>query len=322
MKRNIKITAISLVILSAVYSGAWKYYSVQFRKHIEEQLADINNRGFEVSFDYARVSGFPFGFDVKVKNLDVQRADVFHTWVDGTTKFSVKIWKPQEVSATTDGPHHLEVDEFKSVGNGLVILSFVFDPMRMNCVYDNINITAKEQPYMAGKQVDLDVDLTPIDATEAATIKFRAFEWDVALLKEHPLGDKFQNVSFSTSLKGAPHGDTLQHMARNWFEEDGVLDVHEIAFRWGKVSLSGNGSIVLDEKLQPMAAFSLKISKLNEGIEAFKLVGKIEKRTADMLKVAAGLLSNSDACNISLSVQNQKLYVASIPLLKIPEIQW
>lgn len=321
--RKISIVAIVTSLLLVVgYGATWQYYSVEFRKHIETELADIHQRGYEVSFDYAHVKGFPFGFDVHVKNLSIKKEAIFHTWVEGEAIFSSKLWKPQEISLSTDGKHVIEMDEFRLNGDGLLVRSFLFDPMRINFSYDVLDIQSKEHMILKCREMDVDLDLTPKDASNAASLKIRLAHLGYPALKDHPLGENLESIDLESTLTGDIHGDTLSHKARNWYEEDGVLDVNNISLGWGPISFSGNGSIVLDESLQPLAAFSLRILNLNEGIDAMVEAKKMEKRMSYLLKAAAGLLKDSEAHKVSLSVQNKTLYIASIPIMKIPEIQW
>ncbi len=235
MIKHLRYVALALVLAFGAYAGVWQIYSKKFEKHIEAQLADIQTKGFDVSFDNLKIKGFPFGYDVVVTNLEIKRGAEFRTWVDGVITFSAKFWKPQEISSVAGGTHHLEVDEFSAQGNGFVLKSFTLDPMRFEFFYDNLLVKQAGKEILKAKELEYDIDLTPKDQVATATMRLRLEELEAEALKDAPLGPKVEHIVFDGVLKGSFKGDSTEERLKHWYENDGELEVKEFSLKWGKL---------------------------------------------------------------------------------------
>lgn len=322
MNKNLRSIGIVLMVLFAAYSIAWKYYSKKFEHHIESELVAIQSKGFEVSFDNLHISGYPFGYNVVVKNLEIKRGSVFKTWVDGPITFSARVWKPQEISSVAGGSHHMKFDDVKTEGTGFAIKSFTFDPMRFDFSYQNLSISVAGQPVLKAKEFEYDMDLTPKDKSDTATIKLRMETCEIDKLKGEPLGTVIQNIILDASLKGPITGDTNYMRAKNWYEADGLLEVKNIALKWGEASVVGDGTITLDDNLQLIAAFSASFTGLQDVVGIYVKAGVIDKPKAGMIKAGVALFHDSNGKKIAVTIQNRRLSLSSIPILQLPEIKW
>ncbi len=321
MTNKMKFTGV-VVLLCILYAGTWKFYSNKFEQHMEEQLVEIQAKGFDVSFDNMHISGFPFGYNVKVKNLEIKRGNVFKTWIDGDITFSAKLWKPQEISSVAGGTHHLEFDDFKAEGKGFVVRSFTFDPMRFEFFYDYMVITTAGKEFAKAKELEIDIDLTPKDGTDTASIRTRLEEFEAEFIKDSPLGPMIEHIILNASLKGKVEGDNNLDRVKNWYNNDGVLEVKELALKWGQTSATGDGTFSLDEDLQPLGAFSASFVGFDEAVDAYVKAGKLDKRKAGYIKSGIGLLQSVTGSKISITIQNKKLSIASVPVVQMPEITW
>lgn len=319
MFKQFRYIALALVLAFGAYAGIWQIYSKKFEKHIETQLAEIQTKGFDVSFDNLKIKGFPFGYDVIVTNLEIKRGTEFRTWVDGKITFSAKFWKPQEISSVAGGTHHLEVDDLSAQGNGFVLKSFTLDPMRFEFFYDNLLVRIAGKEVLKVDQLEYDIDLTPKDERDTASVRIRLEALEADELKGSPLGPKIEHVVFEGSLKGGFKGDTTEERAKYWYDNDGEFVIKEFSLKWGEASAKGDGDLTLDDKLQPLGAFSATFQGLDTAVDAYEKAGKLNKTKAALLKLG---LRAAHGTKISITVQDRKLLLASIPVLDLPEIVW
>jgi hypothetical protein len=322
MFKKLQYTGLSLVLAFAAYAGVWHLYSKKFEKHIEEKLVEVQSKGFDVSFDHLKITGFPFGYDVSVTNLEIKRGKVFRTWVDGVITFSAKIWKPQEISSVAGGTHHLEFDDFVAQGQGFILRSFTIDPMRFEFFYDHMVVKSAAKEVLKAKELEFDLDFTPKNEADNASLRLRLEELETDQLKDSPLGPKIEHVILDAGLKGKVEGDTNLERAKSWYNNDGVLDVKEFSFQWGETTANGDGTFTLDENLQPLGSFSAAFTGLNEAVDAYEKAGQLDKRKATMLKAGFNLFHSAAGSKISVTLQNRKLSLGAISLVEIPEINW
>lgn len=322
MVKKLRYTALALVLAFGAYAGIWQIYSKKFERYIESQLAEIQTKGFDVSFDHLKIGGFPFGYDVTVTNLEVKRGEEFRTWVDGLITFSAKFWKPQEISSVAGGTHHLVVDDLKAQGQGFIIKSFTIDTKRFEFFYDNLVVTISGLEVLRAKELEYDMDLAPADKADTKTLRVRLEELEIPALKEAPLGSKIEHIVFDASLKGPLKGDSHLDLVKNWYENDGEIEIKEFALKWGDTTAKGDGDLTLDENLQPIGAFSAEFTGLDKALDVYEKAGHLKKASAAMLKLLKLGVSATQGQKISITIQNRKLLLASIPILDLPEITW
>jgi hypothetical protein len=194
--------------------------------------------------------------------------------------------------------------------------------MRFEFFYDDLVVNVAGVEMLKAKELEFDIDFTPKDATDTATLRMRLEELETEKLKDSPLGSKIEHVIIEASLKGKITGDTNYERAKNWYDSDGVLEVKELSLKWGESSATGDGTFTLDDKLQPLGAFSATFKGLDEGVDAYVNAGMIDKSKATLLKAGFHLLHDSNGSKISVTIQNRKLSLGAIPLFKLPEITW
>lgn len=322
MRKRAKSIGIPFVIIFGLYGVAWKFYSNKFEHHIEEKLVEIQEKGFQVSFDNMRITGFPFGYTVVVKNLEIKRDGVFRTWIEGAMSFSAKIWKPQEISSVAGGAHHVEFDDYAAQGQGFAIRSFNFDPMRFEFFYEDLIVKQAGKEILKAKELEYDIDFTPKNEADTASVRVRVEEMESDHLKNTPLGAKVQHIILAASLTGKVEGATTRERVQNWYNNDGTIEVQELGLTWGKTSLVAEGTCTLDENLQPLAAFSASFKGMDDALDAYVNAGQLEKSKAALLKAGFNLFHNANGSKISVTVQNRKLSLSSIPVLEIPAVKW
>ncbi len=87
----------------------------------------------------------------------------------------------------------------------------------------------------------------------------------------------------------------------------------------GEASATGDGDLSLDEKLQPLGAFSASFQGLDSAVDAYEKAGKLNKSKASLLRLGAMAAHGN---KISITIQNRKLLIAAIPVAELKEIVW
>jgi hypothetical protein len=194
--------------------------------------------------------------------------------------------------------------------------------MRFEFVYDHLIVNAAGKEILRAKELEFDIDFTPKNEVDTATVRLRLEELETEALKDSPLGPKVEHIILDASLRGNIKGDSTKEVVKNWYENDGVLEVKELGFKWGETSATGDGTFTLDENLQPLGAFSASFTGLNEAVDAYEKAGKLDNFKASALKLGFTLLHSAKGSKLSVTIQDRKLSLGSIPLLEIPEVTW
>src|SRR5207245_1092159 len=101
-----------------------------------------------------------------------------------------------------------------------------------------------------------DRDSTPSEKI-ALNVNNMAF---TSVLNKVPLASTIQkislqaNVSMPTRFEG-----TIATTLKNWYDQEGIIDLTKMDIVWGDIRLEGNGSLSLDQDLQPLGAFTVKL---------------------------------------------------------------
>lgn len=88
-----------------------------------------------------------------------------------------------------------------------------------------------------------------------------------------------------------PGGDPRQ-IAAAWRDAGGILDLERIAFAWGQLGVSGEGTLTLDESFRPLGAFSLRTLALPALVARLAEAGVLDEETA--ARLAAALAARSE----------------------------
>jgi hypothetical protein len=143
------------------------------------------------------------------------------------------------------------------------------------------------------------------------------------------LAPKMAELSFEGRIMGPmPTPPTDPVAVRVWNDASGVIEIDDFTMLWGPLGLTAKGTLALSNELQPEAAFSAKVSGLEETIGQLKDEGKLSERDVSLLLASVGVLgrptgiAGSSGPILPLSVQSGGLYVGPVKLMTIPRLDW
>ena len=111
-----------------------------------------------------------------------------------------------------------------------------------------------------------------------------------------------------------PRGTLSDALAR-WRDAGGALEISVFALDWEALSIRGDGTFALDEKLQPQGAMTAEIDGVEKTSDALIAAGVIDARTAFAAKVA-NRCSEVDRC-VCPSASNDNACSGPAPLLRL-----
>lgn len=139
-----------------------------------------------------------------------------------------------------------------------------------------------------------------------------------------PFGDDIPTASLDATLRAPLGGEgTLADELVAWRDNGGVLDVSHISGQLKPVSVSADGTVALDQALQPLAAFSVRARGASDAVDRFVKAGKMDQGAGLAAKLALGVLGGADGeIKTAVTVQDRTLYLGKLAVTRVPRVTW
>ena len=93
-------------------------------------------------------------------------------------------------------------------------------------------------------------------------------------------------LAFGVTVKGAvPDGPLVQAIAA-WRDAGGTIELDHLQLNWGGLGVTANGTIALDQDLQPIGAFSGGIEGFGAILSALVEAGRLSTEQAALAQIA------------------------------------
>ncbi len=141
------------------------------------------------------------------------------------------------------------------------------------------------------------------------------------------LGRVVDTVSARATLKGMiPSGPTPLALA-HWRDDGGTLDLELQHLVWGPLQAVANGTLALDQNLQPVGALNATVIGPGALVDAVVASGAMRPNDGAFAKIALGMLSKPGAngtpeVTLPARMQNGNLYLGPARLMAMPRIAW
>ncbi|MEE8515028.1 MAG: DUF2125 domain-containing protein [Alphaproteobacteria bacterium] len=143
-----------------------------------------------------------------------------------------------------------------------------------------------------------------------------------------PLGRRIDTVTLEATVLGPLAGRLGIGDIIKWRDDGGTVDIETLLVHWGPLNFSATGTLALDHDLQPLLAMTATITGFNQTIDALAAARAIKARDADTAKMLLSLLAKRPGgggpaeLKIPLTVQDGKLFVGPVALMKVPRLKW
>jgi len=352
-QRKYLVFLTALVLLTLAWAGGWFWLADKLRADIDSFVETQRGNGVVLRWDDLRISGFPVRFDTAI-TAPVARwdgVDQTITWTGADTSIRPFVEGPGAVSFRAPGRHRLElrepeidvlietrserldgVLEFGDAGRiqGLRGVAEPFDlnvnsGPRIGIARAAFDFSRRTEPRTADPihpdpvAERLSVIVTGIDLSSAPM--------DANIVRA--LGSTITAFAVQTALHGpleieAVSADSLAL----WRDAGGTVEVESLELNWGPLRFAGDGTLVLDEALQPAGAFSARISGLDTLIDLLEQRGEIQSRQAAFVRIALAVLMRAPEnggppeARVPVTIQNRVLSIGPVPLLQLEAVIW
>lgn len=111
-----------------------------------------------------------------------------------------------------------------------------------------------------------------------------------------------------------------------WSKDGGTVELDKLHAEWGPAKADITGTVALDNALQPLGSFVLKLRGVDEALSG--LGGLMPANGLRNARLIAGMLSRPAAdghgteTQVPVSVQDRELYVGPIRVARFPALAW
>lgn len=340
MRRSL-IIAIGFVVLVAAYCAYWFVLARILATDIANWRDQQRAQGYTVTFaEQPTIDGFPFSLRAHLGTPDITGPGGLWRWQGPETELSIAPWMPLDLVFVAPGHHHVSLagNAPRDIAVDAGTLSFGLD------LDHNGQATDVSLDLTGATAVDSVAGTTSIASVaaqghlpwpdkpgpEVSSLDLSIDAAGITLPQNLPvlLGQHVDKVHLVAQWTGElPQGLPREALAA-WRNGGGVLQLREGSVDWGPISASGNGTIALDENMQPLAAGTVKIAGLPELLDMLAASGTVPQNQANLAKMMFGAMAATPAgggrpqVSLPLTIQNDFVYMGPIKLAPLQPIDW
>lgn len=324
-----------------VYGGLWAALAISTKGMSNEWIAAQRQQGWSVSVSEPRLDGFPFWPSVVLENIAITAPLENGAWSWATDRVTVhpSTFDLTHLTIRAPGRHMFELPR---TTNGLLygdakVADFEIDLdtqgrlQRGNVLIEQGEIQdASRLPLVGASQIDLELALAEANTgSREVFARFTGQSDDLRFAANlRPFDSTVRTIRLEAELIGAVTPGRLQDALNLWRRGGGTLEVRRLVLDWPPLTLDADGTMALDEDLQPIAAFSTRITGFNDTLGALETQGFLPRGQAKSAEMVLNLLartprgSDTPELQVPLSVQDQRLSVGPFDVMDVPTMRW
>lgn len=335
------LAAILLVILAGGYTAYWFRLKQIVGEDIQFWVAVQRAQGFSMAInEHPAIGGFPLAVTADLGQPDITAPGGLWRWQGPETQLLIRPWAPFTLNFLAPGHHHLAIAGAAPRDIALDATALVFGEKITSdnivtdvsldigdAIYaDNVSGQAKLGSLTASghlpRSAKPDADTSILDLTaDAAAIDLPANVRPV-------LGQRIDKIHIVAQLMGAIPDALPREALAAWRDGGGIIQLREGEMGWGPLAAAGDGTIALDQDMQPLAAGTLRVAGLPETLDLLSNAGLIAGGQATMAKLMFGAIAQTPAgggrpeVKLPVTIQNSYVFIGPIKLAPLKPIDW
>ncbi len=345
--RNRKILFFFLPILSCVVLFTiWWFANLYFVKHLPQQVRQIlSDQGVDLDIREHTVQGYPFYvknifYDVNFRSkIDSENNFFFSEFYIEELAIFYPIWNPDNLNFSISGSSSFVSklsNEAFSITQDLLKGKINLDKTkRANLLVKNLQLVGREQQ----KEKIFSIEKSELlihqfflqednDTGEHLRVDFKFTLPDHYLFKKVLPNAKIDHFQGQINIKGFFPLEDIAHSIRLWSQKGGFMEFVNISFQSESLKSNLNGSLTLDQNLQPLFVSTLSIKGYRSFFDEIFRNVITSPKTQALINIALNFFSRNDAVDkedeiqIGITIQDRWLSLGSFRIKKIPPIYW
>jgi hypothetical protein len=326
-----------LLVVCGAYTAFWFVIAGKLEEGLTEWAQSAKAQKLEASWRALRVGGFPLSFHIEFSDAALRDeaitppAELHAPLLSGSTRpWNFRAWRltaPGGLNVAA-GPRAEPVAKLTArAASGAVVVAGE-GGATIWLGLDQARAEAGQQ--IAARTADFWLIL-PAHPPESHTERYGALAADLRGVTLPQLPAPFVNpvdeIAFGVEVKGAIPAAPPRQAATAWRDSGGTLELDRLALRWGRIAITGSGTLALDRDLQPIGGFSGAVEGYEDLMAALVAAGRMRPGDARLARVALAMLAKvgpdgRPEIATSFTIQNGEMFLGPAKLGPAPKINW
>jgi hypothetical protein len=313
---------------------------VQFDQLVKMQA----EHGLIISYQSKTLKGMPWKMHLMLRDVRLQGQSVvgWHAHNPGDVTLSYSPLQSERLSVQTVAPFliHFDLSQLPSItigqANGEVSVT---DPFKGHALeLHDVALKRDNEEFLQMKRVG--IESTAVKAEPNSDKLLEGLKVEMEAIKGPAIPfDQIKKLTARLAFRGILKPGSLPQMMQSWMDAGGSIELSELMVKADKLEISSQGTLSLDEKLQPLATFTAEVNGVPETIDELTKRKAISPTLARVYKMAfamalmasqsqdfkiafEGKTSNDKALKLSLTLQDGSVSVGSTEIINFPKIDW
>lgn len=320
-----------VVVLAAVWTGAWFALTGVLRQRFESALALARAEGWDVVAGTPARAGFPLAAAISVPDVAASGGAALPGAGRVTApRLVVAVTLAHPLSLTMTLPQGFTDEEpglppVTTRATTLVGTAPLLGPPRLTVDATNLVATAPGGPVGAVGRLHL--VLTPQGPDLGFDLDLAEWRLPPGPWALGPVVTALRARGEAAGALAAPPANGVRGIAgwvQDWHDRGGRLTLASAALDWGTLAVTGHGAMALDAALQPDATLAVHIEGYDGALAALVRAGDMARGPALAAQFALGMLARGDkpGIDVNASLRQGRLTVGGVSLGRVPEIIW
>jgi hypothetical protein len=331
------IAVLTLIVAAGGYTAFWFIVAGKIEQGLAEWAEGARAQKIAVSWHGLRVGGFPFAFDIELTEAVLRDeainpiTEIRMPLLSGSAyPWNFRVWHltaSRGLNAMMGAEATPVARVSARAANGAVSATAEGGA--------TIWLSFDEPRFESGGQVGArmaDVWLIlpphPPETHRESNLAVAAVLHDVTLPQApNPFRNQLDELAFGVTVKGAVPSGPPRQAATAWRDDGGTAELDNLTLRWGKLAITGSGTLALDSELQPIGGFSGAIEGYEELMSALVAAGRMKASDARLARIGLAMLAKAGpngrpAIAASFTIQNGEMFLGPAKLGPTPKINW
>lgn len=309
----------------------WWVAAATVKGGIERWIEDQRAAGFIVEHQGVSASGWPF--TVRVSALAPKVAGPGYDWVGDAVTAQAPLTDFSVISIVLPGEQRLDTGGVTIATDsgltGVVRNGTKGEPARIDLAAEKATFANPAGESVAAE--GLAITLTRPDQAPASH-RDTGLTAEVSVRTIHPattlpgaFSGGITGVDAQLRVQGVPPRPIRSELGA-WSKDGGTIELDKFHAEWGPAKADITGTVALDNALQPLRSFVLKLRGVDEALSG--LGGLMPATGLRNARLIAGMLSRPAAdghgmeTQVPVSIQDRELYVGPIRVARFPALSW
>ena len=322
------------VLLAASYTGYWYYLVGTIQKEMGPWTEARRAQGIDIKWQAVAIDGFPLAMRLHFDGFGVAAAKPMPYQMDAADiSFSSAPWDLRHWHFSAPDGARVELILQSAGFDAKTLDGTVSVPLQPGGSADITATGLTGRGAAQGLGIDsAHIALSQPDSppkTDHDPALLVSFDIQGAHLRAAPapFGTTIQDISATATVDGAIAPAPLPQMLDAWRKNGGAIELSRAHLAWDHLDIDAQGTLALDDDLQPLAALTATVRGQNEMIDAAVSAGALPEANAGMARIVLNMIAQQGndgrkQIQLPISAQNRRLYLGPAAIAKIPTIDW